>query len=94
MTNISLPNKVSISNDVLFQEISGECVLLNMASEQYFGLDDVGTHIWQLLIEHGDISKVLTQLKTDYDADEQTLQNDLSKLIEDLLLEGLVKIDD
>lgn len=93
MTNLPLSNKVSISNDVLFQEIGGECVLLNMASEQYFGLDDVGTRIWQLLIEHGDISKVLTQLKADYNADEKVLENDLSKLIEDLILEGLVRIE-
>lgn len=93
MTNVSLPQRVSVSNDVLFQEISGECVLLNMASEQYFGLDDVGTRIWQLLVEHGDTTKVLTQLKQDYDADEDMLRKDLASLIEDLKVEGLVSVE-
>lgn len=93
MSEFILPQRVSISNDVLFQEISGECVLLNMASEQYFGLDDVGTRIWQLLAEHGDTEKVLAQLKKDYEADENTLRNDLANLIEDLKTEGLVSVE-
>ena len=37
-----------ISPGVLFQEIGGEAVLLDLASERYFGLDDVGTRIRQL----------------------------------------------
>lgn len=92
MTTVSLPQRVSVSNDVLFQEISGECVLLNMASEQYFGLDDVGTRIWQLLAEHGDTSIVLNQLKQDYDADEDILRDDLANLIHDLNTQGLVNV--
>lgn len=93
MTSSSLPNRVKISDHVLFQEIEGECVLLNMASEQYFGLDDVGTRIWQFLVEDGDPAKALTQLQQVYDADEATLRTDLAKLLEQLSGEGLVTLE-
>lgn len=39
---ISLPTRVEISPEVLFQELQGEAVLLNLTSERYYGLDDVG----------------------------------------------------
>jgi hypothetical protein len=93
MQNPSLPVRVSISDHVLFQEIEGECVLLNMASEQYFGLDDVGTRIWQFLVEEGDPAKVLTQLRQVYNVDEATLRTDLAKLLEQLSSEGLVSLE-
>jgi hypothetical protein len=43
--------KIKISPDVLFQEVSGETVLLDLESEHYFGLDAVGTRIWGLIGE-------------------------------------------
>ena len=52
--NPSLPTQVEISPEALFQELDGETVLLNLQSERYYGLDDVGTRMWQLLAENGD----------------------------------------
>jgi hypothetical protein len=89
----SLPTRVRVSDHVLFQEIDGECVLLNMASEQYFGLDDVGTRFWQLLVEEGDPAKALAQMKSVYDVDEATLRADLAKLLDELSCEGLVTLE-
>jgi len=34
---------------MLFQEVSGENVILDLASESYFGLDVIGTREWSLL---------------------------------------------
>ncbi len=89
----SLPLRVRVSNHVLFQEIEGECVLLNMASEQYFGLDDVGTRFWQLLVEEGDPAKAVAQMQLVYDVDETTLRADLAKLLQQLSSEGLVTLE-
>jgi hypothetical protein len=92
MTNQPLPARVGISDQVLFQEIEGECVLLDMTSEQYFGLDDVGTKIWQLLVTDGDTARVVSTLTHVYDVDEVTLRNDVANLIRELSEKGLVKI--
>ena len=40
---------IRISDNVLSQEVAGETVLLDLASESYFGLDEVGTRVWQML---------------------------------------------
>ena len=49
--NISTDQVFTVSKDVLFQEVAGETVLLDLNSESYFGLDEVGTRIWTLLNE-------------------------------------------
>jgi len=92
MQTVVLPQKVNISNKALFQEIESEMVILDLAKEQYYGLDDVGARMWRLLSEHGDTTVVIKQLCTYYDADEVTLSQDLAQLIEKLRQAGLVTI--
>ena len=45
-TEISLNSRVRILDDVLFQELQGEAVLLNLKTGVYLGLDQLGTQIW------------------------------------------------
>lgn len=94
MENLSLPAKIKPSENVLFQEISGEYVLLNMESEKYFGLDEVGARVWQILSEDENPAKVLQQLEAEYDVDPQTLRNDVAKLIEEMKAEDLVSVEE
>jgi hypothetical protein len=93
MENLTLPKTVKISDNVLFQQINNECVLLDMDSEQYFGLDDVGARVWQILSEDGDTEKALTLLLTEYETDEKTLRQDLINLITELGNVKLVSVE-
>lgn len=91
---MTLPQNVKISDEVLFQEIEGESVLLNLANEQYFGLDEVGTRFWHLLSKDSKTANALINLKNEYDVDSDTLQKDLGLLIDELNQKGLVIIED
>ncbi len=94
MTNQSLPKKIKVSDNVLFQEINGECVLLNMESEQYFGLGAVGARIWELLgEEEGNTAKVLDQMQAEYEIDHETLKRDFTNLLEEMEREHLITIE-
>ncbi|MFB9840812.1 PqqD family protein [Mucilaginibacter ginsenosidivorans] len=93
MTHLNLPKKVKISDNVLFQQINNECVLLDMDSEQYFGLNDVGARIWQILSEDGDTEKALLQLLAEYETDETTLRTDFVNLLTELGNEKLIVIE-
>ena len=92
MSNVSLPEKVIISENILFQEIGGECVLLNMDSEQYFGLDNVGAMLWQKLTENNNPAMAIPHILSAYDIDEQTLIRDLANLIQEMEKEKLITL--
>ena len=84
---------VTPSPDVLVQELDGEAVVLNLNSERYFGLDDVGTRIWQQLREHGRLERVCEEMQKEYDVDESTLLADVLRLVEELIDAGIVTVE-
>ncbi len=85
--------KIKVSDDVVFRVLGEEAVLLNLANGTYFGLDDVGTRMWQLMSEHSSTDKVVEVMLEEYEVDESLLQSDLAKLVKDLTDIGLVKLD-
>ena len=91
-TAITLTQHATRSDDVLFQEVGGEAVLLDLASEQYFGLDPVGTRIWQLLGQHASLQTVFDTLCDEYDADQDRIRADLITLVEQLASAGLIRV--
>lgn len=80
----------AVSKDVLFQEVSGETVLLDLASEKYFGLDPVGTRVWQLLNEGGSFSNMVDTFLDEYDVERGQLEGDVRELLESLVEAGLI----
>ncbi len=90
----SLPRRVIPSSDVLFRELEGEAVMLDLGSERYFGLDEVGARVWQLLDEHHDVETVVAQMLAEYDVEEEQLRSDLAELIDNLAEAGLVTVED
>ena len=90
---IPLSSTFSISQEVLSQEVSGETVLLDLQSESYFGLDAVGTRIWQLLQEKHHLQQVFDTMLEEYDVDEKQLEKDLNELLDKLMDEKLITIE-
>jgi hypothetical protein len=88
----TLASRVRINDDVLFQELQGEAVLLNLKSGVYFGLDPVGTRIWQLFAEHEVLSEVAQAVVAEYDVAEDKCSEDLLKLVDDLEKQELVSV--
>lgn len=85
---------IQIAPDVLFQEVGGETVLLDLESELYFGLDAVGTRIWTLLAEGASVGAVVETLLQEYEVERATLEADVSELLSKLSEAGLIRLAD
>lgn len=89
---MDLNQTITLSPEVISQEVSGETVLLDLESENYFGLDEVGTRIWQLIKETGDLQAIYDTLLTEYDVEETRLQTDLETLLGEISKLGLITL--
>ena len=89
---MNLNQAISPAPDVISQEVSGETVLLNLESEHYFGLDEVGTRVWQLIQETGDVQAVYRTMLAEYEVSEERLRRDLDALLEEIAGLGLVTL--
>lgn len=87
--NNSLPTEIAFSPEVLFQAIDDEAVLLDMASEEYFALNELGMRMWQLLSENGKTAEAIQHLLLEYEVDETTLRQDMAEWIGELVDLGM-----
>lgn len=81
---------VRIPDDIVFRVLGDEAVILNVSTGIYFGLDSIGTRMWQLISEHGSLEKVVETLLAEYEVEEGQLRHDLDLLIQRLKDKGLV----
>jgi hypothetical protein len=82
---------IRIADEVIFRVLSDEAVILNLATTTYFGLNSVGTCLWQLIAEHGSEEKVIEAFLAEYEVEESQLRQDLANLIQQLMQKGLVR---
>ena len=94
MKQISFGQKVSAAPETMINEVGGEAVLLNLKSECYYGLDDVGTSMWKALTSGGTIEEAYRSLMDEFEVDGEQLRRDFLALIEKLSEQELIEIND
>lgn len=90
--DVTLDTILIRSEEVLYQEVGEEAVLLDLAGEQYFGLDPVGTRIWNLLDGESGLGRIHATLADQYAADPARIGEDLLALARSLAEAGLVRV--
>jgi len=85
-----MPRHLRISDAVVVRDLDGESVILNTESGIYFGLDRIGTRVWQLIEAHGDVDAVVRVMEHEYDADPQMLRADAEALVAALVEKRLI----
>lgn len=88
----NLPKNIKIEEDILVQDLDNSTVILNLNTEQYYGLNEVGQRIWQLFSEHQDTHIVWCILLEEYDVDPELLQADIMHLIAELSEAKLISV--
>ena len=88
---LTIDDQVTINNDVVFKEIDGEAVLLDLQRGMYFGLDPVGTRVWHTLVEHGSARPVVASLLGEFDVAAETLEGDIGRLLDQLTANNLIR---
>jgi hypothetical protein len=87
-----LTQKVAVKQDILVQNVDGEIVLLNLESEEYFGLDDVGSVMWSCLKESDSLQAAYDRLLDRYDVEPEELKKDFLDLVQRFVEHELVEI--
>lgn len=77
---------------VLVRVLDQESVLLNLETEQYFGLDETGTRMWQLVTTSPNIDAAYQELLAEYDVQPEMLRENLTELLGHLVEHGLLQV--
>jgi hypothetical protein len=78
------------SPDVLSKRLDQAAVLVNIATNRIFELNETGTRAWELLCQGFDRDHILRQLVDEFDVQPQRAADELNELIVRFRAEGLL----
>ena len=90
--SVAFSQRVHVPADVLVSNLDGESVLLNLRTETYFGLDEVGTRMWTVLTAAESIQAAFDMLAREYDVDPSQLRQDLRDFLDELTARQLLDV--
>jgi hypothetical protein len=89
---LSLTQKISVHQEVVMEDMGDESILLHIENEQYYGLDDVGNRMWQVITEAESLGAAIDVLAAEYDVPPEQLKPDVQELIEKWVEHELVEV--
>lgn len=91
-SNITESTRITASKDTVYSELDGEAVILNLYDGLYYGLNQVGLQIWELIQSTKSLGEILDVLTAEYEVERNVCQADLSTMLAELAGKNLVEI--
>jgi hypothetical protein len=88
---IDLSSVVAQGNDHVAAEVDGEVVMMSVRKGNYYGLDLIGSRIWELIQEPKAVSELCTELTDQFDVDQSQCESDVLKFLNDLAAQDLIR---
>lgn len=84
---VATPEQVS-------SDLAGESVILNLKTGMYFGLNEVGASVWNLLQEPCAVKDICTQILEEYEVEPEQCERDILALLTEMVESELIEIKD
>ena len=85
---------ISPMPEQISSELNGEAVILNLSSGVYYGLNEVGARIWQLIQPPCSLEIIQSALIEEYDVPPDVCKQEVLKLLLELKNANLIEISD
>ena len=91
---MTLETSVAASPDVISTELDGETVLMHVSNGMYFGLNAVGSVIWDSMKTPVAVARLCDAVSDEFDVGRDVCENDVLQLLAQLEENGLVRVVD
>jgi len=89
---ISIHSVVVATKHQVFCALGEESAILNMENSVYYGMNEVGTRVWNLLQQPKSIREIRDAIVDEYDVTPEQCERDLLELLAQLKAEGLIEL--
>ncbi len=91
---LSLTSRVRAAPEQVSSDVAGETVILELGRGVYYGLEDVGARVWDLLREPRRVAEIRDVVVSEYEVDPERAGADLLRLLQEMESRGLVEVRD
>ena len=79
--------------ELISVDMDGETVMMDMESGNYFGINSVGSHIWEALEAENTIADIIETVTSHFDVqDGDTVEADIRGFLGDMVEQKLVTV--
>ena len=94
LPNISPQTKIHASDEIISSKLDNEVVMMSIEKGAYYGLDEIGARVWELLAEPRTVSGICDILVQEYDVAREQCEQDMLAWFAELAGENLIQIAD
>ena len=87
---VKLTDTLKRNEELISSDIDDETVMMSLEQGQYYGLDAIGSRIWELYATPQTLNKVIETLLVEFDVDEETCKADVINFVQQLLDNNLL----
>ncbi len=91
---IDLATRLQRDNSLTTAELDGEIVMLSLETSRYYGLNPIGSRIWELLAQPTTVAELCATLENEYAVSPAQCEREALALAQKLLDEKLARIVD
>ena len=92
MAPVTLASQVVRSEDFITSTIDNDLVMMSLEKGTYYGLDAVGSHVWDQLAQPVTVQTLCHQLTEMFDVDLEQCQQDVLAFLTELQKENMIHV--
>jgi len=89
---LDMSSVIKKRDDLVSAPIDKETALMSIEQGNYYGIDEVGTRIWEIISDETTVSDLCGKLLDEFEVDEETCREETLRFLEDLASEKLIVI--
>jgi hypothetical protein len=89
-SGVGMDARVTAAECVRWRQFDDELVMVDLQGGEYFALNAVGARMWDLLASGKTLAETATALASEYNAGQDEILGDCTKLADELLKRGLI----
>ena len=91
-TALTSKSRIKVAQHQASCDLAGETAIVNFKNGVYYGLDPVGTQVWNRLGRITTFGELCDSLIADYDVEKSRLEADIRSFLGELAEQGLIEI--
>lgn len=93
MPEIKENSIISRQTDIVFNKLDDEIVMMSIKNAEYYGLDNIGSRIWEIIEKPTSLKQLLELLLNEFDVNEEKCKSDVIEFLVALEKKNIIKID-
>jgi hypothetical protein len=80
-------------SDLVFSKIDDEIIMMSIKNGEYYGLDNIGSRIWEIIEKPVTLKEVVEMLKNEFEVTDEQCRSDVIGFLSALINKELVIIE-